>query len=73
MKTTQRGILAIAAIFLILALVGYALPGHGQSDAQLVANAILQPLASGAVPETGTFYTPRQSHSIQPQTGSFTH
>lgn len=56
MNATQRGILAIAAIFLILTLVGYALASHGQSNAPPAADSILQPLAPVNVPESGTFF-----------------
>lgn len=54
MKTTRRGILAIATIFAVIALIGYS--SHGQSDSQSTADAILQPVAPEDVPDDATFF-----------------
>jgi len=57
MQTIGRWRVFAAISLFIFVLIGQSPASRGQQpDAQLVANAILQPVAPDNVPETGTFY-----------------
>jgi hypothetical protein len=56
MKTTQRGIIAVSGTLSVIALISYSLASHGQSDSQSTADAILQPVAPGNIPQGAAFF-----------------
>ena len=58
MQTLKRAVAAVIAILFILAFIGHALTGRGQSNtpAASVVDTILQPVAPDNVPTSAAFF-----------------